>query len=150
MWQDKVLTAVMITALFSVAGLLREDHKPSLRHCAMSTVFSGIVTVVDFTLDLWLTTIVYSIYTLAWAAITMQRFLLNASTTSRAGEDMSAAELCEMCEWSPATTTWGFPVCQPCAEWLILLDDELRSMEDEDPQLERLSQQINKSAERLI
>jgi hypothetical protein len=32
-----------------------------------------------------------------------------------------------MCEDAPATTTWGFPVCGACAEWLTQLDADLRA-----------------------
>lgn len=35
--------------------------------------------------------------------------------------------LCSMCEDAEATTTWGFPVCQFCADWLTRLDADLRS-----------------------
>jgi hypothetical protein len=37
--------------------------------------------------------------------------------------------LCSMCEDAPATTTWGFPVCLPCAAWLDGLDVALRDEE---------------------
>lgn len=37
--------------------------------------------------------------------------------------------LCSMCQELPATTTWGLPVCQPCADWLAWLDDELKQLE---------------------
>jgi hypothetical protein len=39
---------------------------------------------------------------------------------------MADEQICTMCEEAPATTSWGFPVCQPCADWLTFLDAELR------------------------
>lgn len=39
-----------------------------------------------------------------------------------AGEE----QICTMCEEAPATTTYGFPVCQECRDWLIYLDGELK------------------------
>lgn len=43
---------------------------------------------------------------------------------------------CSMCQERPATTTWGFPVCQQCADFLTRLDGELRA-EFGDPAPER-------------
>ena len=43
---------------------------------------------------------------------------------------------CSMCEVRPATTTWGFPVCDRCNDWLYRLDYQLRK-EFGDPPLER-------------
>lgn len=37
---------------------------------------------------------------------------------------------CSMCEQAWATTTWGFPVCQPCSDWLDRLHAELQAMPD--------------------
>lgn len=36
-------------------------------------------------------------------------------------------DLCTMCESRPATRTWGFPVCQMCADWLTRLDRDLKA-----------------------
>lgn len=43
--------------------------------------------------------------------------------------------LCTMCEQVPATTTYGFSVCQSCYDELFTLDAELKSMEAVDPEL---------------
>jgi hypothetical protein len=43
--------------------------------------------------------------------------------------------VCTMCEEAPATTTWGFPVCQDCADGLDVLHTELQQMEAADPEL---------------
>lgn len=37
-------------------------------------------------------------------------------------------------EQNPATTTWGFPVCQRCADFLTRLDSELKAEFPEPPE----------------
>lgn len=39
--------------------------------------------------------------------------------------EYAAPTPCAMCEGAPATTTWGLPVCQDCADGLTWLDGEL-------------------------
>ena len=34
---------------------------------------------------------------------------------------------CSMCQDREATTTWGLPVCQPCADFLTRLDAQLKA-----------------------
>lgn len=36
-------------------------------------------------------------------------------------------DVCSMCQDRRATTTWGFPVCQMCADWLTRLDRDLKA-----------------------
>lgn len=42
---------------------------------------------------------------------------------------------CTMCEQAPAETTWGLPVCQPCADWLNRLHGDLEREEAAEPTL---------------
>jgi hypothetical protein len=51
-------------------------------------------------------------------------------------------DLCSMCEQAPATTTWGFTVCQPCADWLSTLDGDVKAMEAADPELAEAGRQV--------
>lgn len=40
-----------------------------------------------------------------------------------------------MCDRGKATTTYGFPVCEPCRVWLVGVDAELKALEAADPDL---------------
>ena len=51
-------------------------------------------------------------------------------------------DLCTMCGEAPATTEYGYPVCQPCHDWLVVLDGHLKELEVGDPELRELGQQI--------
>ncbi len=53
--------------------------------------------------------------------------------------------LCSMCERAPATTTWGLPVCQPCADALDQTQADLKQMEAEDPHLAELGRRVEDS-----
>lgn len=57
---------------------------------------------------------------------------------------------CTMCEQAPATTHYGFPVCQPCCDGLIALDADLKQMEAQDPELARLGRAVEESWEKLL
>lgn len=57
---------------------------------------------------------------------------------------------CTMCEDAPATTTWGFPVCQPCADMLTMLDADLKKMEDGDPALKVAGERVEEAHRRFI
>lgn len=57
--------------------------------------------------------------------------------------------LCTMCEEQPATTTWGFPVCQDCADMLTALNGELKEMEAADPELAEAGRRVEESFARL-
>lgn len=52
------------------------------------------------------------------------------------------AALCTMCEQEPATTTWGLPVCQPCADGLDETQQMLAEEEAADPHLAELGQRV--------
>lgn len=65
-------------------------------------------------------------------------------------EETSGDDLCSMCESSPATTTWGLPVCQDCADGLDSLQGELRAMEEADPELARLGERAEEAMRRYI
>lgn len=68
------------------------------------------------------------------------------------GEGVSKDDLgiCTMCEEAPATTTWGFPVCQPCADGLDATQSDLKEMEAEDPHLAALGRRVEASAARFF
>ena len=55
-------------------------------------------------------------------------------------------QVCTLCESAPATTTWGFPVCQPCADALSETQAELKQMEADDPHLAELGRRVEESA----
>lgn len=57
--------------------------------------------------------------------------------------------LCTMCEEAPATTTWGFPVCQPCADFLAMLDDDLKRMEAGDSALKVAGERVEAAFDAL-
>lgn len=56
---------------------------------------------------------------------------------------------CTMCEQAHATTTWGFPVCQPCADWLLSTDAELKQMEADDPDLAEAGREVEEAFRRF-
>jgi hypothetical protein len=56
------------------------------------------------------------------------------------------ADLCTMCGEKPATTTWGFPVCQSCADGLDGLHADLKEMERTDPALRALVERQDRDA----
>jgi hypothetical protein len=62
--------------------------------------------------------------------------------TERAARVESDMGTCTMCEEAPATTTWGFPVCQPCADALSMLDEDLKKMEAGDPALKVAGERV--------
>lgn len=47
---------------------------------------------------------------------------------------MPEVEPCSMCEQREATTMWGLPVCQSCADFLEILDRLLRAEFPEPPE----------------
>lgn len=51
-------------------------------------------------------------------------------------------ELCTLCGERPATTTWGFPVCDDCHGFLGRLDVDLKAMEDADPELAAIAGRV--------
>lgn len=57
--------------------------------------------------------------------------------------------VCTMCEEAPATTTRGFPVCQPCADWLTVLNADLTQMEAEDPALAEAGRRVDEAIARF-
>lgn len=60
------------------------------------------------------------------------------------------SETCTMCNESEATTTYGFPVCQPCADWLVSLQGDLQAMEADDPDLAAKGRAVEEAAQRLF
>jgi hypothetical protein len=56
---------------------------------------------------------------------------------------------CTLCEQAPATTVWGFPVCQSCATGLGSLDVELQVMETFDPELAATGKRIEEAVEEV-
>lgn len=52
---------------------------------------------------------------------------------------------CTLCGKAPATTTYGYPVCQPCHDWLVDIDGHLAEMEADDPVLRELGKQIEQA-----
>ena len=54
------------------------------------------------------------------------------------------SETCANCEEAPATTVWGFPVCEPCKSWLASIDGDLRAMEDSSPELKTLGERVER------
>lgn len=57
--------------------------------------------------------------------------------------------VCTMCDEAPATTTWGWPVCQPCADWLRVLHAELQEMEANDPALAESRRRVDDAIRRF-
>lgn len=57
---------------------------------------------------------------------------------------------CSMCEAEPATTTWGLPVCQSCADALTSLQGDLAEMHAADPHLAELARRVEESAAELF
>lgn len=51
--------------------------------------------------------------------------------------------ICFSCHAAPATTTWGFPVCQDCSDSLDSLHAELQQMEKDDPVLGAIAERID-------
>lgn len=58
---------------------------------------------------------------------------------------MTVSEMCNMCAQRPATTVWGLPVCQPCADSLDDTQVMLETMEAEDPALAELGRRVEAS-----
>jgi hypothetical protein len=54
------------------------------------------------------------------------------------------------CEDAPATTRWGFPVCQDCYDDLVDLDGVLKTMEADDPELKAAGERVEESWRRLL
>lgn len=50
---------------------------------------------------------------------------------------------CTMCADAPATTVWGFPVCDSCADWLTRIDGILKAEEADNPELAALRRRID-------
>jgi hypothetical protein len=145
-WQDWVTTTLLIATIWSVTMLLKEAHKPSLRHCISSIVFSITTMVVQFSLGLWLSCVMQSAYSILWIVVARQRYKLNRSNSKQ----VDNVTICTMCEMVPATTTWGFPVCESCAESLTLLNRELKLMETEDPELAEKGRRAEESLGRFL
>lgn len=59
-----------------------------------------------------------------------------------------SVERCTMCEEAPATTNWGLPVCQECADMLTRLDGNLKEMEADDPELAELGRRAEAECEK--
>lgn len=59
-------------------------------------------------------------------------------------------DLCTMCEAAPATTIWGFPVCQMCSDALDSTQAVLKEMEAEHPHLAELGQRVESSFRRFL
>lgn len=55
-----------------------------------------------------------------------------------------------MCDEAPAVTTWGAPVCQPCADTLNGLHGELQAMEAADPELAEAGRKVEEAAKALF
>jgi hypothetical protein len=55
-----------------------------------------------------------------------------------------------MCEDAPATTTWGFPVCQDCHDDLVETQAMLERLEAEDPALAEAGRKVEAAWDRFI
>lgn len=55
-----------------------------------------------------------------------------------------------MCEKRPATTSYGFPVCQQCYDGLVGLQADLDQMEEADPELKRLGQKVEQGLNEMV
>lgn len=57
--------------------------------------------------------------------------------------------ICTMCGRAPATTTYGYPVCQPCHDWLVDIDGHLAEMEAIFPDLADAARKVDEEWRRL-
>ena len=64
--------------------------------------------------------------------------------------DDTTLGLCTMCEQAPATTRWGFPVCQHCFDGLVETQADLEAMEADDPALAEAGRRVEESFARFL
>lgn len=64
-------------------------------------------------------------------------------------EEIELEDPCSMCGEDEATTVWGVPVCESCAESLDRLDSQLGEMEAGDPGLKAAGDRL-RAAEREL
>lgn len=81
-WQDIVITACQVVAVFSLLPSIFSDDKPALKTSIMNVCIVSVVSFCMLTLKLWSSSFTAALIAVSWGILALQKYNIDKSKKS--------------------------------------------------------------------